>query len=55
MTNNEDVYVKCDGYTDHGHDHKGVDRGADFILSLVIIFVSRIACSSWSCTNKKAG
>ena len=29
MTNNEDVYVKCDGYSDHGHDHKGVDRGAD--------------------------
>ena len=29
MTNNEDVYVKCDGYTDHGHDHAGVDRGAD--------------------------
>jgi len=29
MTNNEEVYVKCDGYTDHGHDHKGVDRGAD--------------------------
>jgi len=29
MTNNEDVYEKCDGYTDHGHDHKGVDRGAD--------------------------
>jgi 8-amino-3,8-dideoxy-alpha-D-manno-octulosonate transaminase len=29
MTNNEDVYVKCDGYTDHGHDHKGADRGAD--------------------------
>ena len=29
LTNNEDVYVKCDGYTDHGHDHKGVDRGAD--------------------------
>lgn len=29
MTNNEDVYTKCDGYTDHGHDHKGVDRGAD--------------------------
>ncbi|MDE3236172.1 MAG: DegT/DnrJ/EryC1/StrS family aminotransferase [Bacteroidota bacterium] len=29
MTNSEDVYVKCDGYTDHGHDHKGVDRGAD--------------------------
>ncbi len=29
MTNNKDVYVKCDGYTDHGHDHLGVDRGAD--------------------------
>ncbi len=29
MTNNEDVYIKCDGYTDHGHDHTGVDRGAD--------------------------
>jgi len=29
MTNNHDIYVKCDGYTDHGHDHNGVDRGAD--------------------------
>ena len=29
MTNIEDVYIKCDGYTDHGHDHRGVDRGAD--------------------------
>jgi 8-amino-3,8-dideoxy-alpha-D-manno-octulosonate transaminase len=29
MTNNEDVYTKCDGYTDHGHDHLGADRGAD--------------------------
>lgn len=29
MTNNEDVFTKCDGFTDHGHDHKGVDRGAD--------------------------
>ncbi|MBW0177316.1 DegT/DnrJ/EryC1/StrS family aminotransferase [Sediminibacterium sp.] len=29
MTNNEDVYIKSDAYTDHGHDHKGVDRGAD--------------------------
>ncbi len=29
ITNNEEVYTKCDGYTDHGHDHKGVDRGAD--------------------------
>ncbi len=29
MTNNKDVYIKCDGYTDHGHDHLGVDRGAD--------------------------
>ncbi len=29
MTNNSEVYTKCDGYTDHGHDHNGVDRGAD--------------------------
>ena len=29
MTNNKAVYTKCDGYTDHGHDHAGVDRGAD--------------------------
>jgi 8-amino-3,8-dideoxy-alpha-D-manno-octulosonate transaminase len=29
ITNREDVYIKSDGYSDHGHDHKGVDRGAD--------------------------
>lgn len=29
MTNNEDIYIKCDAFSDHGHDHKGVDRGAD--------------------------
>jgi len=29
MTNSEDVLVKSDGYSDHGHDHKGADRGAD--------------------------
>jgi 8-amino-3,8-dideoxy-alpha-D-manno-octulosonate transaminase len=29
MTNIEDVYIKSDGYTDHGHDHRGIDRGAD--------------------------
>lgn len=29
VTNSEDVYTRCDGYSDHGHDHKGVDRGAD--------------------------
>lgn len=29
MTNREDVYTKSDGYTDHGHDHAGTDRGAD--------------------------
>ncbi len=29
MTNSKDVYTKCDAYTDHGHDHLGVDRGAD--------------------------
>lgn len=29
MTNREDVFINCDGYSDHGHDHQGVDRGAD--------------------------
>ncbi len=29
MTNSEDVYIKSDAFTDHGHDHLGVDRGAD--------------------------
>lgn len=29
MTDSEDIFTKCDGYTDHGHDHLGVDRGAD--------------------------
>ena len=29
MTNREDIYTACDGYSDHGHDHKGADRGAD--------------------------
>jgi 8-amino-3,8-dideoxy-alpha-D-manno-octulosonate transaminase len=29
MMNSKELYEKCDGYTDHGHDHKGTDRGAD--------------------------
>ncbi|HVS96956.1 MAG TPA: DegT/DnrJ/EryC1/StrS family aminotransferase [Puia sp.] len=29
VTNDEKLYVKLDAYSDHGHDHKGVDRGAD--------------------------
>lgn len=29
LTNSEELYTRADGYTDHGHDHKGVDRGAD--------------------------
>jgi 8-amino-3,8-dideoxy-alpha-D-manno-octulosonate transaminase len=29
LTNKEEVYIKADGFSDHGHDHKGVDRGAD--------------------------
>lgn len=29
VTNDADVYTKCDAYADHGHDHLGVDRGAD--------------------------
>lgn len=29
LTNREDIYISSDGYSDHGHDHKGTDRGAD--------------------------
>ncbi len=29
MTNREDVYQSADGYSDHGHDHTGADRGSD--------------------------
>lgn len=29
MTNRQDVYIASDGYSDHGHDHTGADRGAD--------------------------
>jgi 8-amino-3,8-dideoxy-alpha-D-manno-octulosonate transaminase len=29
VTNNRDLATKLDGYSDHGHDHLGVDRGAD--------------------------
>jgi 8-amino-3,8-dideoxy-alpha-D-manno-octulosonate transaminase len=29
VTNSQDLFDKLDGYSDHGHDHKGVDRGAD--------------------------
>jgi 8-amino-3,8-dideoxy-alpha-D-manno-octulosonate transaminase len=29
LTNREDLFLHADGYSDHGHDHKGVDRGAD--------------------------
>lgn len=29
MMNDKEIHTKCDGYTDHGHDHLGIDRGAD--------------------------
>jgi 8-amino-3,8-dideoxy-alpha-D-manno-octulosonate transaminase len=29
LTNDKKVYTNCDGYTDHGHDHIGNDRGAE--------------------------
>jgi 8-amino-3,8-dideoxy-alpha-D-manno-octulosonate transaminase len=29
VTHDKDLYIKCDGYSDHGHDHLGADRGAD--------------------------
>ena len=55
MTNKEDVYIKCDGYSDHGHDHKGNDRGAEThpFIGLQLPYF-RITCGCWSCTNQKA-
>lgn len=41
ITNREEVYVASDGYSDHGHDHKGTDRGAD--LHPFIGYNSRIS------------
>jgi 8-amino-3,8-dideoxy-alpha-D-manno-octulosonate transaminase len=29
VTNDQKIYNHCDGFTDHGHDHQGADRGAD--------------------------
>jgi 8-amino-3,8-dideoxy-alpha-D-manno-octulosonate transaminase len=29
LTNNKTTYTNADGYTDHGHDHIGNDRGAE--------------------------
>jgi 8-amino-3,8-dideoxy-alpha-D-manno-octulosonate transaminase len=29
LTHSHVIYQKCDGYSDHGHDHIGNDRGAD--------------------------
>lgn len=29
ITNNESYYIKADGFSDHGHDHIGNDRGAE--------------------------
>lgn len=29
ITNNEKYYINTDHYSDHGHDHKGNDRGAE--------------------------
>jgi len=29
MTNRDDIQIASDGYSDHGHDHKGNDRGAE--------------------------
>jgi len=29
VTGDEAVWRRCDGYSDHGHDHLGADRGAD--------------------------
>ncbi len=29
LTNDKTIYTHCDGYSDHGHDHEGRDRGAE--------------------------
>jgi 8-amino-3,8-dideoxy-alpha-D-manno-octulosonate transaminase len=29
LTNDKKIYTNCDGYSDHGHDHIGNDRGAE--------------------------
>jgi 8-amino-3,8-dideoxy-alpha-D-manno-octulosonate transaminase len=29
LTNDQEIYAKCDQFSDHGHDHMGKDRGAD--------------------------
>lgn len=29
VTNNKDIYLRADACSDHGHDHLGIDRGAD--------------------------
>jgi 8-amino-3,8-dideoxy-alpha-D-manno-octulosonate transaminase len=29
MTNDKTIYTHCDGYSDHGHEHQGSDRGAE--------------------------
>jgi 8-amino-3,8-dideoxy-alpha-D-manno-octulosonate transaminase len=29
LTNSRNTYLNCDGYSDHGHDHQGSDRGAE--------------------------
>jgi 8-amino-3,8-dideoxy-alpha-D-manno-octulosonate transaminase len=29
LTNDKTIYTNCDGYSDHGHDHTGNDRGAE--------------------------
>ncbi|WP_298737318.1 DegT/DnrJ/EryC1/StrS family aminotransferase [uncultured Chitinophaga sp.] len=29
VTSDKDLYIRCDGFSDHGHDHLGADRGAD--------------------------
>jgi 8-amino-3,8-dideoxy-alpha-D-manno-octulosonate transaminase len=29
LTQSEELYRKAEGYSDHGHDHAGTDRGAD--------------------------
>ena len=43
MTNREDLYIKSDGFTDHGHDHKGADRGADLHPFIGYNYLSQVS------------
>ena len=44
MTNNKDVYIKCDGYTDHGHDHLGGATVEQIFILLLVTILELVNC-----------